>query len=433
MMKIIGYIFILTILVLTLVIAAKSADTQYKEIQANEILDKIKKAEPVIYDHVIIKGNLYVGKLGLPEEKIELRLFGIYPKNMALNASVINSSISITNSYIKGTADFKESIFNGVVNFENTNFDGDSQFQASKFNNDAIFARSRFHRNAQFDNCYFNEPAYFYDSVFDGDVSFEGTKFNNVVSFWHSQFRGYGNFMRSQFHGNYVDFGTSNFYKDAIFKESKFSGNAHFIGVKFNQSADFSSSDLVQLDPNLLHLQWSFFQGHLSYNEILYISLIRKFKDRGQFEDARDCYYDYRSEKLRLESFGLTKFLDYLAWLSCGYGVRPSYTIGLIMAFIIFFGFVYWSCECILCSLSPMMSLYRRRTSALIGRRRIGMKNLSASQALYFSLLTFFHINSPAYLYPSGRWKYAVTFEYILGWFLLALFVIVLVNITITW
>ena len=153
-MKIIGYIFILTILVLTLVIAAKSADTQYKEIQANEILDKIKKAEPVVYDHVIIKGNLYVGKLGLPEEKIELRLFGIYPKNMALNASVINSSISITNSYIKGTADFKESIFNGVVNFENTNFDGDSQFQASKFNNDALFARSRFHRNAQFDNCY---------------------------------------------------------------------------------------------------------------------------------------------------------------------------------------------------------------------------------------------------------------------------------------
>ena len=432
-MRVIGHIFVLMFLVLTLVIAANGVDTTREEISAKEILDKIKNAEPVKYDNVTIKGNILVENLGLPEEKIVQVSAGVHPRIYFLNASIINSSIIIKNSYIEGITDFKTSIFNGMVNFQNTKFYGDSQFQSSKFNNETTFSESRFYQNAQFDNCQFNAPAFFHYSIFEKDVTFEGTKFNNVVSFWYSRFEGFADFSCSQFRGDYVDFGKSSFNKDAIFKKSKFIGNAHFLEVKFNQSADFNSSDLLQLDPNLLHLQWSFFQGHLSYNEILYISFIRKFKDRGQFEDARNCYYDYRSEKLRFEPIGLTKFLDYLAWISCGYGVRPSYTIGMIVAFIILFGFIYRSGECILCSFSPFMSLSRRRTSAFTRKRWVSGKNLSILQSLYFSLLVFFHTSPPAYFYPSGRWKYVVTFEDILGWFFLALFVIVLVNVIITW
>ena len=431
-MRIIGRIFILMFFILILVIAANGTDIPFEEVSAKEILDKIKNGEPVEYDHVRIKGNLFLEKSGLPEEKIELRSVGIYPRISSLNASIINSSIAITNSYIEGLTDFKTSIFNGMVNFENTNFIGDSLFLASKFNNDTIFAGSRFSQNAQFDNCQFNAPAFFYDSIFEKDITFEGTKFNNVVSFWNSRFEGNATFLRSQFHGNYVDFGRSSFDKDVVFKESKFSGNAHFLRVKFNQSADFSSSDLSQLDPNLLHLQWSFFQGHLSYNEILYISLIRKFKDLGQFEDARNCYYDYRNEKLNLEPVGLTKVLDYLSWISCGYGVRPGYTIGMIFAFIIFFGFIYWSGERILDSLHSFWLLFSRRKSAFKREKWI-RKNPSFLQSIYISLLVFFHANPPAYLFSSGRWKYLVTTEDILGWFFLALFVVVLVNVIITW
>ena len=402
-------------------------------VSSSEIMAKIKAGEPVVYDNVIIKGNLYIEKLGLPEVKIELITFGVDPRIISLNASVINSSITITNSYIEGITDFETSVFNGIVNFENTKFGGYSQFQNSHFKKHAIFGGSRFYQDAQFDNCEFNAPAFFYYSIFEKDVTFEGTTFNNVASFWHSGFEGSANFMRSHFCGNYVDFGTSSFNNDVIFKESKFSGNVHFIGVKFNQSVDFSSSDLGQLDPNLLHMQWSFFQGHLSYNEIIYLSLIKKFKDRGQFEDARNCYYEYRSEKLRREPIGLTKFLDYLAWLSCGYGVRPNYTISLILALILSFGFIFWSSKCIVSSSCPFMSFSRRRISVFTSGRRIRGENLSFLQSLYFSLLVFFHTSPPAYFYPSGRWKYIVTFEDILGWFFLALFVIVLVNVIITW
>jgi hypothetical protein len=47
---------------------------ELKEILASEILDKIQKGEPVEYDHVIVKGDLDLGKLdNLPTQRINRR------------------------------------------------------------------------------------------------------------------------------------------------------------------------------------------------------------------------------------------------------------------------------------------------------------------------------------------------------------------------
>jgi len=421
-MKIARPIFGLMLLILFIIAAAKGASIPLKEVSAEEVIGKINRSEPVEYDHVIIKGDLSIEKANLQKKKVELISLGPYPGVIPLYAPVVNSSIRINDSYIDGPTDFESSIFKGEVNFEKTEFNNYSRFQASQFNGTANFAGSKFNGNAQFGYSQFNSPLYFYNTIFNEDVEFEGAKFNDVVSFWGSRFNKDADFTYSHFFGDYIDFGNSTFCGYVDLSDSKFKGDTYFTGAHFDKSIDLRYSDLVQLDPNLLHLDWCSFQGHLIYDEILFISFINKFKDRGQFEDARNCYYDYRNERRILELNSGIKLMDYLAWLSCGYGVHPSYTFTWGGFFIIFFGIIYWRGKCFRISSYPFMQFS--------SKFRIVKEIL---QNIYFSLLIFFHINQSINLYPSKYWKYVVTFENILGWFLLALFMVVLVNVMITW
>jgi hypothetical protein len=74
---------------------------------------------------------------------------------------------------------------------------------------------------------------------------------------------------------------------------------------------------------------------------------ISSFKISEQFDDADDCYYQYRrksqaEKKLYSWKGGLpvmnwSKLLDALSWISCGYGVRPKYRLFLSILLIIFF------------------------------------------------------------------------------------------------
>ncbi|MCJ7443944.1 MAG: hypothetical protein MUO26_05355 [Methanotrichaceae archaeon] len=146
------------------------------------------------------------------------------------------------------------------------------------------------------------------------------------------------------------------------------------------------------------------------------MALINNLKDHGQFADAKDCYYVYRKQHKN----GL---LDNLSWIFCGFGVRPEFTLVWAVLFVGFFGIVYQVSKCTHESECPFRPIGSKTSSS----------NQSIVKSLYYSTLVFFHTHPPAYWHPAGRWKYVVVFEDILGWFLLALFVVVLVNVMITW
>ncbi|MCJ7442983.1 MAG: hypothetical protein MUO26_00365 [Methanotrichaceae archaeon] len=76
-------------------------------VDASEILAKIKNAEPVEYDNVIIKGDLDINGLNLSQEN---------------GRPVINSQISITNSRFDGYIKFHGVIFKKDINFRGTLF-----------------------------------------------------------------------------------------------------------------------------------------------------------------------------------------------------------------------------------------------------------------------------------------------------------------------
>jgi len=94
-----------------------------------------------------------------------------------------------------------------------------------------------------------------------------------------------------------------------------------------------------------------------------------------------------------------------LAWLSCGYGVRPHYALLCGMVVILLFSIIYW-----------------------LGRGVEGFHDIHGHQlmlaSLFYSTIAF-TANSKG-LPLRGQYKYLGIAEGIVGWLLMALFLVTL-------
>ena len=61
-----------------------------------------------------------------------------------------------------------------------------------------------------------------------------------------------------------------------------------------------------------------------------------------QFKDADDAYYQYRRQSQANKKWSFSKLGDIFMWLSCGYGVKPQYTIILAVVVILIYTIIYW-------------------------------------------------------------------------------------------
>ncbi|MHB8119431.1 MAG: pentapeptide repeat-containing protein [Methanothrix sp.] len=387
-----------------------STRSQLTTVNSSEILGKIEIGKPVEYDNVTVKGDLDLIGLNLSKEN---------------NKIIINSTVKITNSQIKAKIDFSRAIFNDSVDFSGSKL-GFADFSGSQFNEYADFKRSLFKfayfSGSQFEYADFDESQFgyadFIESQFGkytnfsrstfGSADFIGSQFNEYADFSGSEFSENTSFIRSKFGGNtffrdsqfrkFVDFRGSQF-EDADFSGSKFSGNITFVGSRFNGYV----------------LGWSSIVN--GFDEATYLALIRNLKDHGQFDDSNDCYYMYRLNKL-IHEFD---FYDFLSLISCGFGVRPEIPLFWSALLVPLFGIIFWGSGGI-----------HRISCPFVPDQNQEQRSVSITEALYFSLLVFFHTHPPIYLHQSGRWRYLVAFEDILGWFYLAIFVVVLTNVIIT-
>ncbi len=151
------------------------------------------------------------------------------------------------------------------------------------------------------------------------------------------------------------------------------------------------------------------------YDTGAYLGLVENYRRMGWSRDEDDCYYDLRRISQAERGWGWMKLLDAVAWLSCGYGVRPGYAVLWSLLTIIVFALVFWIGDGIRRSSRPFQGAETDPVP-----ERATLRN-----ALFFSTMIFLS-QGPIDFLPVGRNRYYVILEGILGWLLLALFLVTL-------
>jgi len=170
-------------------------------------------------------------------------------------------------------------------------------------------------------------------------------------------------------------------------------------GCTFNKSSHLY---LSKANINRFMVEWSLIKDVIGFDSSAYLSLVKNYKDMG-LDAADDCYYQYRYLSQGSKSWGLSKILDMLACISCGYGVRPLNPIYCSLFLIALCTGILW------------------RGNAL--RRPSHMdKRTELFDALYYVLAVFFTIPLPD-LKAQGNFRYVAVFERALSWTLFALLI----------
>jgi len=465
--------------------ANAQADSLYAKIPAQEIMAAANSSR-IAYDRIIVVGDLDLGgmqynSIRITNSVIEGNASGkgatfvrevdfsntSFRKDAVFNQSKFLAEVNFNSSSFWGTASFNMSrfpegctfdfvTFQGPADFANAGFDKFATFYSAVFTDSARFPLSEFSGSyanfdrilcqspADFSGSQFNAYASFEESQFERGLDFHATKFASGAVFFNGSFQGDANFARCHFVEDSI-FSGSVFNGTALFPNAKFDGPVFFNGTVFCQNAIFDNTQfqaladlsyvrfdrdlamnstkitkmvldgsqfdarsrlfLAKADINRFMASWSLIRGILSFDTSAYLSLIKNYKDLGQGNDANDCYYEYRYLNQVHKEFGVSKFLDIVAWLTCGYGVRPHYALLFGMAIILICALIF------------------RSGRGVEGFAELHGWHLMAA-SLYFSTIAF-TANSKG-LPLKGRYKYLGIAEGIVGWLLMALFLVTL-------
>ena len=424
-------------------------------VSARDLLDKIKRDKDVKLKYKIIKGDLDLTQLD--------------PSSDADNKLIVTSSIDIRDCYVMGyvnfdRVEFKNSVrffrtvFGKKVNFCHAHFFGISDFMGSCFGGEnpvepwdqcsADFSHVQFDEHAEFDQAQFDRTACFKDAQF------------KVANFRCAYFRKNADFRRANFSKD-VNFNYVQFVGDANFEEAKFTGDSRFYDAHFDKNliltrttidkmalnnSQFKKESEILLKHailNKLYIRWDEINPHLKYRYddeydwATYSALVKNFRDLVRYDDADDCYYEFRKKHQDAKSwlrenrrgisrFNWSKLYDHIAWRSCGYGVRPGFTLAWIIGTILGFASLHRILEGIASSVPTEISieLFNNSTSLFI-LEPVDANGPTLWECIYFSAMSLTG-NTPEGLHPIGAWKYAVMIESVLGYLFLALFIVVL-------
>jgi hypothetical protein len=319
---------ILVLMLFLIAISIANGANLSREVPASDVLAKIKAGQPAEFDNCTIVGNLNLSVLTIDEQ------------------------VHFNNTRFQNVVNFNSIIFNRDVYFEDAKFNIDANFVRAKFNGNAHFKDVVFNGNAIFRDAEFSSNADFQEAVFNEGAAFSGTTFGKknqigYVAFSGAIFNGGANFFGAAFGERYDHFEEATFNAIAFFDRATFDWFASFEGAKFNEDASFKG---VTFSVGYAHFIGAKFKGYfygwydiknalaesvLTCDEATYLGLIENFKDHGQSEEANDCYYIYRFYNMKAPS-------DYLAWITCGFGVKWLQTIYFGTFVILLFGLVYF-------------------------------------------------------------------------------------------
>lgn len=335
--------------------------------------------------------------------------------------SQVNSYCTFADARLEKDADFHATKYSNGAGFLRTQFIGPANFARSHFIEDSIFSKTQFNDTATFLNAKFDGPVFFNDTVFCKNADFTRSNFEDSV-FSKTQFNDTASFLNVKFDGP-AFFNDTVFYRDVDFDNAQFQAPTDMSNAAFKGDLKMNSTKIARMvldgstflpdsrlylakaDINRMIVSWSDIRDILSFDTAAYLALIKNYKDLGQSNDANECYYEYRYLNQARKPVGFSKFLDTVAWLTCGYGVRPHYALFCGMVIILIFSIIYWA-----------------------GRGVEGFHNIHGHQlivaSLFYSTIAF-TANSKG-LPLRGRYKYLGIAEGIVGWLLMALFLVTL-------
>jgi len=196
-----------------------------------------------------------------------------------------------------------------------------------------------------------------------------------------------------------ADFTFSTFNAPVDFDGTVFNDSANFAGSTFNYSGDLNGPDT--------------FKQIITSDEKT-CDLFRKFyKNEARYDDADNIYYDY--QKFAQDNNDLSLFLlsDFLSWITCGYGVRLSHTIGCIVGILVVFSFLYWGA-----------SRFYRLLDASEKKSKV-----SRLEPILISIRAFTTLGSADWYSKNYLFRILVAVEGLLGWIMLGIFMATLTNL----
>jgi len=358
-------------------------------------------------------------------------------------------SVSFWKAIFLADANFQGAKFMGYASFQSAALSGNADFRGANFNEELNMEFASFQGNAIFLGSYMAKEANFFRAEFL-DVNFTGSHFQGKATFQGSCFQEDAIFEQAVFAGEAqfsdvsfleeADFRSVQFCKEAFFRGTQFTGTANFSGSNFQKNLDLANAkiqvmrlfdvvfagqiDLHNANFARLEVRWPTLCQHLAYDGAAYLSLAKNFRNQEWFEDADDCYYHYRRmsqsgktlvfrEKMLIK-INWSKLLDGMAWISCGYGVRPRNTVFLSCFLIILFALLFWMGDGIV--VEPLNGA---------GPSIAHPEALNFLDNIYFSAMVF-TAKTQVKWFPVGVFRYLATVEAVLGWLLLALFLVTL-------
>lgn len=347
-------------------------------------------------DSVFAKDADFSGAQFLGDADFNYTSFGYYTyfpqarflKNASFSDVDFKGALDFGGADFKGTANFFQSGFGDAAGFDDTSFVGPVSFGLTRFSGLSSFGNATFYREASFNLARFGDAAYFSQARFKGDALFGLVKFEDIASFQGASFEGRLNLKAARI-------------STLLMENALLGGGCRMI---------INDSEFMRLKA-----PWNDVKDHLVYDPGAFLALVENYHGLGWSHDEDDCYYEYRWINQNQRGWGWMKLLDMTAWLSCGYGVRPGYAVLWSLLTIVVFALIFWAGDGIRRSARP----FQGAESDPVPERA------TVRNALFFSTMIFLS-QGPIDFLPVGRHRYYVIIEGILGWLLLALFLVTL-------
>ncbi len=323
--------------------------------------------------------------------------------NLRLTGNTINSSIRILRSVFHDAVSFADCRFMKEIRFVEDSLIHDINSYEVIFNRHVDFSRSIFRGSVSFNYSNFKESATFTGAIFDTTVMFVRSSFDQDIWFQHTTFGG-----------------------DVYFNCLDFGNKADFLGARFKRKVSMEAVDFRNM-----FISWEQLKDHLWSSRNFYSQLIRNFEENRQFDDADAVYLKMkRSETARMKWNEASKYIGYLMWVTCGYGVKPFYTLLWSGAIIVLFALSFRKSNAIK-EIEAEFGSPRKRRRFRIEAKRSKKRFLDA---LYFSFQTFI-VGVVSDRYPTDeflintksikrfRFRTISMIEGALGWILVILFI----------
>ena len=361
----------------------------------------------------------------------------------AFDGALFRDNVSFEDALFARDAFFNEARFLAGANFNYSDFASYSYFASAQFLGDALFSDVDFSGALNFSATAVAGKANFFQSrfssadfsnaIFSGPVQFGLASFSGLSSFGGAVFAKEANFNLARF-SQAAYFSGAEFQKDALFGLTKFQDIASLQSAKFDSDLNFKGASISTMlldkakfgkDSRIIlndtdfarfKAHWNEIEEHVVWDQGAYLALVNNYHGLGWSADEDNCYYQYRRLNQGKKQWSWSKTIDLLAWLSCGYGVRPGYAVAWSLLTILAFALLFWRGDGIRRSAKPLNEAAEKDSIP----ERVTIRN-----ALFFSTMVFLS-QGPIDFLPVGRHRYYVILEGILGWLLLALFLVTL-------